>query len=503
MPQVEEILLVGNVIHASSRDRYSVEDLLGKGGSSTIYLVRDQRIKHNLYALKEVISPDKYDREHFTSECEILTRLEHPSLPHVYRIFEDSRSNRAYVLMDYIEGRDLQRLQKRQPDQRFTLAQVLFIMEPIIDAIRFLHQQEPPIVHRDIKPANIILPKSGEKAILVDFGIAKTYEPEGTTTAIRQCSPGFGAPEQYSIGTNPRTDIYGLGATIYCLLTGTIPIDALQRMIQLGEKEPDPLVPVNQLVLTLSAKTAEVIVRAMSTRNSARFATVEEFWKALNESVEVQATPDPIVLTSSLQNQNDTDEIDDMEHPAPLLRGKSRNYFATKPGKMVALTLVLLLLLAAAVGVVTFSRLSAQKTAPPFAVQAHVPNSTIAAAKHTAIVSKTSLDTSIYPPLSMQYKGGITDLIANSSTNMYLTSIQQHAQIIRGNFTGLGLSGSFVGTVNTAEHLQFQVTIYGGNETISFEGDIKVGGDIVGSYRILNQSQQFTGESGLWSVAPA
>src|SRR5438445_12582237 len=109
-----------------------------------------------------------------------------------------------------------------------------------MDAITYLHKQHPPVLHRDIKPSNIIVPAGGPP-VLVDFGIAKEYEPDSTTTTVRRCSPGYGAPEQYSSGTNNRTDIYGLGATFYVLLSGIVPADAFNRMIRLGSKESDKL----------------------------------------------------------------------------------------------------------------------------------------------------------------------------------------------------------------------------------------------------------------------
>ncbi len=126
------------------------------------------------------------------------------------------------------------------------------------------------------------MPTDEEHAVLVDFGIAKEYDPDSTTTAVRRCSPGYGAPEQYSRGTNTGTDIYGLGATFYCLLTGFVPEDAFYRMTQLGSKGKDPLEPVHVLVPTIPLFISEAIQKAMSISSSDRFATVEQFWQALN-----------------------------------------------------------------------------------------------------------------------------------------------------------------------------------------------------------------------------
>lgn len=267
----------GKVIRA----RYIVEELLGRGGFGAVYRVRERHLSSNIFALKEVIDPNQQQRERFTFEGEILQRLDHPALPRVYQLFEDRKHHRLYMLMEYIEGVDLEQLRQQQPDKRFTLPEALRIMAPIVDALSYLHAQQPPIVHRDIKPANIIVSPTGDRAALVDFGIAKEYDQEATTTAVRHCSPGYGAPEQYALGTNPRTDIYGLAATFYKLLTGQVPVDAFYRLTRLGSGERDPLESVDMLVPTIPSSVAEVLRRAMAINCNDRFASVEELWQAL------------------------------------------------------------------------------------------------------------------------------------------------------------------------------------------------------------------------------
>ncbi len=176
MQDIQTTLPTGTIV----RERYRVEDLLGKGGFGAVYLVRDQRVRGNLFALKELVDTDKQERARFAFECEVLKRLDQPSLPRVYRVFEDDANNRAYMLMDYIEGPNLETLRQKQPDKRFSLPEVLQMMAPIFYAVSYLHNQQPPIIHRDIKPANIIVPGGNDQAMLVDFGIAKEYDPEST-----------------------------------------------------------------------------------------------------------------------------------------------------------------------------------------------------------------------------------------------------------------------------------------------------------------------------------
>jgi eukaryotic-like serine/threonine-protein kinase len=498
MQQIQDTLPIGSSISGSSRDRYVVEAILGKGGFGTIYLVRDQRVRQNLYALKEVTQPNKRELEHLSFECEILSHIEHPSLPRLHRVFEDTKNNRVYILMDYIEGPNLEQLRQQYFENRIALPRMLGIMAPITEAISFLHHQNPPIVHRDIKPSNIIVPTSNEKAVLVDFGIAKVYEPDATTTAIRHCSPGYGAPEQYGIGTTPQTDIYGLGATIYTLLTGRVPVDALQRMVELSEKDSDPLVPMDKIVPALPGNITATVHRAMSVRRNARFASVEEFWQALSAGTEWSQSngaspPSPAAPV----------RLDTLAEPAQSLKQPASTQIPRDPSAsrakrrnvILALALILLALLVG-LGAATIYWSSAFHHPLPMAGKTQ--------ASPSPRLSPTSPQpgATVYPPLSQGYNGTINDLVSKSTTDMTLTNIQQQGKKISGNFVGLGLTGKFVGTIDATGDMQFQVPIYNGNEIISFEGNVKLGASIVGSYRILNQSGEFTGEYGLWSISP-
>jgi serine/threonine protein kinase len=279
MQQKQLVLPRGVTIRGSTREQYIIEDLLGKGEIGAVYLVRDRRVPENMFALKEVINPNKQDRERFLFEAQVLKRLHHSALPHVYRIFENNKLRRVYILMDYIEGRNLEELRKDQPDSRFSLPLVIALMSPIVKALAYLHTQEPPIIHRDIKPANVIIPVGAEEAMLVDFGSAKEYIPGGTVTVVSRRTPGYAAPEQYGSGTGPHTDVYGLAATLYTLLTGTLPVDALSRTALNWNGSPDPLKLANILAPSVPLAVAQALQRAMSLKTIDRFASVEEFWQ--------------------------------------------------------------------------------------------------------------------------------------------------------------------------------------------------------------------------------
>jgi eukaryotic-like serine/threonine-protein kinase len=529
MQQEQTTLSVGATIRSPYGDRYVIEGFLGMGGFGAVYLVRDRRVKQHLFALKEVIDPKKRDRERFIFEAEILKRLDHWALPHVYQMFEDARLKRVYMLMDYIEGRDLEALRKEQPDERISLPLVLNLMAPIVDALVYLHHQDPPIVHRDIKPENIIVPARGDEAVLVDFSIAKEYVEERTTTVIRHGSPGYAALEQYGSGTTPRTDIYGLAATIYTLLTGSIPPDAITRAI--GSKGFDPLEPANLITPDVPWAVAMTIERAMSISSNDRFATVEEFWQELKvhstqQRVDVPDkaspnTPQPLIVLAQAQAQA---QAHITSTPASLQRSESfpsvthntgHTHLSITPTSLQqrlhlpplikyrsSLPIFLVLLLIIAIGTVSYALLHGSPSSAP---QKATPASATPQVRVTsAAVSPTSTlprGAPKYPILGASYTGTVVDLLAKEKTSMVLTRIQQNQGSIQGYFQGLGFVGPFKGTITPSGHLQFKVEMRAGQSILSFEGDIKVGGDIVGSFEVLLSQGQPTGESGLWNVA--
>lgn len=497
MLQEQMVLPMGATIQHPDGERYIIQNLLGKGGFGAVYLVRDRNIKEKVFALKEVIDPNARDREHFMFEAEVLKRLHHRALPHVYKVFEYEKLKRVYMLMDYIEGRNLDTLLKEQPERRFQLPLVLAIMKPIVDALIYLHSQSPPIVHRDIKPSNIIVSSRGGEAVLVDFGLAKEYIEDNTTTIIRHGSPGYAAPEQYGSGTNPRTDIYGLGATLYTLLTGTIPADAIVRVT--GSKGIDPLVPVHLVVPSVSWSNAMAIQKAMSISSDDRFSSVQDFWQEFNSHTPKHQVDTPLLKSQSPAKHQIVPEQqrNHVTTSTPALQNKDQ---PPRSRKNTILFIILAVILAIAAGSMLL----------PFALQ-HSKTSSTASGVTTTLTSSTAPTTktpsnvttvvSAYPAIRPSYAGTVLDLMNHEKTSLFLTQIHQNGGNITGYFQGLGLAGPFTGTVTHTGHLEFTVTIQNGSSFLSFEGDIKIGGDITGTFQALNQQKQFTGESGMWNAS--
>jgi len=256
--------------------RYQIASALGRGGMGAVYLARDRRFQQRYVALKENFQRDAASQAQFRHEAEVLARLSHPHLPRVTDNFI-TPAGRQFLVMDYISGTSLAEHVARHgaaPE-----AKAILWLEQILDAVGYLHAQQPPVIHRDIKPANVRITQD-ERAVLVDFGLTKFLVPgQATASVVRQAgSPGFAPPEQYAGGTDRRTDIYGVGATFYFALTGQAPPEAPLRLS--GREMARP----RDLNADISTRTARVLEKAMALKSQERYPNAEAMGRALHSS---------------------------------------------------------------------------------------------------------------------------------------------------------------------------------------------------------------------------
>lgn len=278
----------GQILH----NRYRVVKLIGQGGFGAVYRAWDTSLDLPC-ALKENMDTSDEAQRQFRREAAMLARLRHPNLPRVIDHFLIPGRGQ-YLVMDFIEGQSLAALlsQRAQPLDE---AEVLPWIAQVCDALQYLHSRTPPIIHRDVKPQNIIITPEGQ-AMLVDFGISKVYDPTlQTTVGARAVTPGFSPPEQYGAGTtDPRTDVYALGATLYMLLTGQSPPESVQRMV--GSVEMPPPRQVNPAV---TATVEQAILRATEVTTSRRFQSVADLRAALAGQPPVQDEKATVVLAET------------------------------------------------------------------------------------------------------------------------------------------------------------------------------------------------------------
>ena len=243
-------------------NRYRIVRLLGQGGFGAVYKAWDLQMA-GACALKENLETSPEAQEQFVREAQLLYKLKHPNLPRALDHFTIAGQGQ-YLVMDYIEGENLKDIVGLKG--ALPLDQALEWIGQICDALTYLHSRQPPVIHRDIKPANIKITPEGN-AVLVDFGIAKLYDPAaGTRTGARAYTPGYAPPEQHSGKlTDVQSDLYSLGATAWTLLTGMEPPDTNDILAGLSAPTP-PARQVNPLVSAVVSQAVEARHAAQAVR---------------------------------------------------------------------------------------------------------------------------------------------------------------------------------------------------------------------------------------------
>ena len=251
--------------------KYEILQLVGQGGMSIVYLARDINLNKQ-WAIKEFRTDigdtnKQVALKALLDETNLMKKLNHPALPRIVDIIETEVT--IYVVMDYIEGESLNKILEQYGAQPQDMV-VEWAMQ-LVDVLNYLHTQKPPIIYRDMKPANIMLQPDG-KLRLIDFGIAREYKEGKEHDTVAIGTRGYAAPEQFgSRGqTDARTDIYGLGVTLYHLLTGINP-----------SEPPYEIYPIRYWNSMLSESLEYIIEKCTSLNPEGRYQSCKELRYAL------------------------------------------------------------------------------------------------------------------------------------------------------------------------------------------------------------------------------
>ena len=260
------------------QERYRIIDQFGQDEKSVVYEAYDNTLKTNVIIKEFLVNPKKITtatqqesrKLTFAKEAKFLTELKHDALVRVYNYF--SEVDHQYLVLESVEGKDLSELIEKLK-KPFTSANVMNWADQLLDALNYLHSQTSPIIYRDIKPENIKLTPTG-KIKLLTANLVQTVDSKVNNTAphktldsvdlnylpLEQIWDGLDPASQKVILNNydeksekileqpadAQSDIYALSATLYHLVTGQFPVDALTRSIDNLEGKSDPLLPPNK-----------------------------------------------------------------------------------------------------------------------------------------------------------------------------------------------------------------------------------------------------------------
>jgi len=312
--------------------KYRIDSVIGQGGFGITYRATYFReIKEALgsiiaevpVAMKEYFFADYCDRseDSFTvsvtnsqirmfedfkrkliKEAHIISGLQHPNIVSVLDVFEEN--NTAYVVMYFIQGLSLKEIIEKKG--KLAEKDALKYITHIAQALDTVHRQN--VLHLDIKPGNILIETATDKAFLIDFGASKRYDSashEETSTTPAAKSKGYAPPEQYLDGGvslfSPATDIYALGATLYRMLTGTLPPESQALVTDLAE-----LVPPRKINPAISINVEKAILKAMALKRKERFQSCADFVVNLNLSGFKNLT--------GLDNKDEPTQIENEDH---------------------------------------------------------------------------------------------------------------------------------------------------------------------------------------------
>lgn len=294
---------IGTVLHG----KFRIVQVLGEGGMGTVYKVEDVDMPGFYRAVKELLtSPDtsaeeqKSAEERFNKEIDLLSTLKHPHIAlFIINFKERDRDghDHYYYVMEFVPGKSLDKLleERKAPLDE---DQVIKWMIQVCDALSYIHTRTPPIILRDLKPGNIMVMPDGNVQ-LIDFGIARRFDPNKKTNTENLGTISYASPEHLGsmtrdgqrrskqnpgtpVQTDARSDIYSLGATMYHLLTNHEP-EPIQTPVEGSIVAKNPRLRTTRAGNTIFCPIEKVIIKAMQQNPAQRFQSAEAMSMALQQ----------------------------------------------------------------------------------------------------------------------------------------------------------------------------------------------------------------------------
>ena len=301
--------------------KFKIVQVLGEGGMGTVYKVEQVGKPGYFRAVKElIINPNtpaderKSAIERFDKEIDLLFNLKHPLIPSLILSFQE-RGN-YYFVMEFVPGRNLEKMLE-DANTPLDEDQVIGWMMKVCEALTYIHSRTPPIILRDLKPGNIMITPDGNVQ-LIDFGIARKFDPTKRTNTENLGTISYASPEHLGsvtapgqkrsaanpgklVQTDARSDIYSLGATMYHLLTNHEP-DPIQTPPAGSVLAKNPRLHTVQIGKRVVCPVEQVIIKAMQQDPAKRFQNAEAMRVALQHCLPNSATPATVQIPAISPN---------------------------------------------------------------------------------------------------------------------------------------------------------------------------------------------------------
>ncbi|RMH98921.1 MAG: serine/threonine protein kinase [Calditrichaeota bacterium] len=292
-----------NSLVGTTLDGYRILEIIRRGGMGVVYRARDTLLDRivALKLLDEQLSDDPGVLKRFHREAQILARLEHPHIVHVYALRKTSRG--LCIVMEYIEGETLKELLRRHP--RLSLTQVRRLFFPLLEAMEYAHSMD--VIHRDLHPGNVLVGKEHPVKV-TDFGLARLLRSDNSTSLGRVVGTLHYMPPEQVRGlhrVDHRGDIYALGMMLYEMLTGQLPFAGHSGEYQLlCAILEEPIPPPHEVCPEIPPSLSSLVMRALEKVPSRRYGAVVEFRRALEAWMKREQIP-PVVSESGAPHATD------------------------------------------------------------------------------------------------------------------------------------------------------------------------------------------------------
>ena len=274
---------------AHIRDTYEVERFLGEGAFAEVYRVKHRFLGRQALKVFKRVGMSTDDIHEMLGEAIILSKMGHPNIVRVFdaNVFETDRGPCGYFTMEYVAGGSLQKFWQSHGNNLVPIQTSIDLIKQVCRGLALAHRESPPIVHRDVKPQNILVgyEADGLRARISDFGLAKSVNPL-TMLATTAGTVAFKPPEAFSDekGDSCASDVWGLGATLYTLLTDKLPFTTGAPAEATAQRTlNNPLVPPSRINPHSTPHLDAILAKALQLDARARYQSAQELLDALDE----------------------------------------------------------------------------------------------------------------------------------------------------------------------------------------------------------------------------